>query len=99
MAVSWEQLDIGYITSGGNLSRNGLSDVSALVPVLSRLTSLTWLYLGSNGISDVSALSGFTNLRRLDLGNNSISDISPLAGLTNLTVSLTYRHSYQCFPD
>ena len=68
-----------------NLSGNGLSDVSALVPVLSGLTNLRWLVLGNNSISDISALSGLTNLSELDLGDNSISDISAVAGLTNLT--------------
>ena len=46
-------------------------------------TSLTWLILNNNSISDISPLKGF-NLVRLDLNNNSISDISPLVANTGL---------------
>ena len=48
------------------------------------LTSLTYLTLGSNSISDISVLSGLTSLTDLGLGNNSITDISALRGLTSL---------------
>ncbi len=49
------------------------------------LTSLTYLYLNNNRISDISPLEDLTNLRHLYLNNTSISDISPLQNLTNLT--------------
>ena len=48
-------------------------------------TNLTYLYLFSNAISDISALARLANLNRLDLGDNKISDISALSGLTDLT--------------
>jgi Leucine-rich repeat (LRR) protein len=51
---------------------------------LSSLKSLTNLNLGSNQISDISALSGLTNLQTLFLKDNQISDISPLGGLPSL---------------
>jgi hypothetical protein len=48
------------------------------------LTSLTWLMLSDNQISDISAVSGLTNLTYLSFGYNQISDISAVSGLTNL---------------
>ena len=50
-------------------------------------TSLTWLALNGNQISDLSPLANLTNLTSLELYANmiQISDISPLASLTNLT--------------
>ena len=45
---------------------------------------LLWLFLGSNQISDLSALSGLTSLQSLWLVSNQISEISPLSGLTSL---------------
>ena len=48
------------------------------------LTSLPWLMLGNNQISDLSPLSGLTSLTRLWLNLNQISDIGPLSGLTSL---------------
>ena len=48
--------------------------------------NLTGLYLGLNGISDVSPLKDLINLTVLDLHRNrGISDVSPLKGLTKLT--------------
>ena len=48
------------------------------------MKNLTCLYLFSNQISDISALSGLNNLKHLFLYSNQISDISALSGLTNL---------------
>ena len=56
-------------------------------------TNLTYLYLFSNAISDISALARLTNLNRLDLGDNKISDISAVAGLTNLIGLLLGRNT------
>ncbi len=49
------------------------------------MTRLEYLDLGSNLISDVSALSGLTSLTYLDLYDNFILDVSALSKLTNLT--------------
>jgi Leucine-rich repeat (LRR) protein len=51
---------------------------------LEHCTSLTWLILDNNEVSDISPLAGLTNLAELDLYGNQISDVSPLASLTNL---------------
>ncbi len=51
----------------------------------SGLTSLIWIDLSSNSISDISALEDLTSLETLRLYDNSISDISVLSGLTSLT--------------
>ena len=48
------------------------------------MTSLTFLALGNNSISDISQLSGLTKLERLGLFYNQIIDISTLSGLTKL---------------
>ena len=57
------------------------------------LTSLTWLYLTGNSLSDISTLQNLTNLTRLILVDNRISDISPLQNLTNLTMLYLSRNS------
>ncbi len=52
---------------------------------LSKMTNLTYLILGDNNISNISALSNLTNLTNLRLDDNDISDINALSNLTNLT--------------
>ena len=52
---------------------------------IENLTSLTALDLGSNSITDISALSGLTKLIFLSLSNNAITDIGSLSNLTSLT--------------
>ena len=47
-------------------------------------TSLLYLFLWDNSISDLSPLSDLTNLQFLDLQGNSVSDLSPAMDLTNL---------------
>ena len=42
---------------------------------------MKYLYLNSNEISDISALSSLTQLEYLDLSNNEILDFSALDGL------------------
>ena len=49
------------------------------------MTELTFLDIGYNSISDISALSGLTKLTTLGISSNSISDISALSKLTKLT--------------
>jgi internalin A len=48
------------------------------------MTTLSELWAGDWGISDLSGLEYAANLQRLTLQHNQISDISPLASLTNL---------------
>ena len=50
------------------------------------MTSLTYLILRHNEISDVSPLSGLNSLTFLELSDNEIADVSPLSGLASLTV-------------
>jgi len=54
------------------------------ISVLSHLTGLQRLDLGSNQLSDISVLSHLTGLQRLGLGSNQLSDISVLSHLTGL---------------
>ena len=51
---------------------------------LEHATNLSTLSLGSNQISDISAVVGLINLNTLRLHNNQIVDISAISGLTNL---------------
>ncbi len=64
-----------------NWGRAGIRDLTGL----EYATSLAWLALQKNDITNLSPLAGLTNLNHLDLWSNRIRDISPLAGLTNLT--------------
>ena len=58
------------------LSGNQISDISAL----SDLPYVTELYLGSNPVVNIDALTNYTFLRILDLSRTNVLDISPLAG-------------------
>ncbi len=60
------------------------AEIESLVGI-HNLTSLTYLHLYNNSITDISALSGLTSLPSLGLGGNSISDNGALSGLTSLT--------------
>jgi internalin A len=51
-----------------------------------KLSSLMFLSLENNSISDLKPLESLTNLNVLWLGSNQISDIKPLKSLTNLNV-------------
>ena len=64
------------------LTNNQVEDIT---PLQGSRTSLEFLGLSGNRISDISILSTFTNLIRLDLHNNQIRDISPLSGKSRLT--------------
>ncbi|MYD97963.1 MAG: hypothetical protein F4X98_11335 [Gammaproteobacteria bacterium] len=57
----------------------GISDLVGLEAA----TGLTELYLGSNAVTDVSALSGLPLLKWVDLSDNLISDIAPLVENNN----------------
>ena len=57
-----------------------LEDISALT----NLTSLEYVDLGSNNITDLTPLAGLVNLENLNLGGNPITDMSPLANLPAL---------------
>ena len=48
------------------------------------MATLTYLYAGGAGITDLTGLESAASLTGLYLINSSITDISPLAGLTNL---------------
>eukprot|EP01051_Picozoa_sp_SAG22_P027215 SAG22_NODE_8996_length_615_cov_7.877907_1_plen_179_part_01 len=56
------------------------------------LTSLTWLDLNRNQITDIAPLSALTSLTELDLSSNQITDLAPLSALTSLTyLYLTFK--------
>ena len=52
--------------------------------VISGMTSLTDLYLGGDGLTNVAFLQNLSALRFLGMDHNAIADLSPLAGLANL---------------
>ena len=60
---------------------------------LEHATNLTYLGLGGNSISNISALSGLANLTYLEIYSDSISNISALSGLANLTYLEIYSDS------
>ena len=61
--------------------QDGLQSISDL----SGLTSLTYLQLYLNQLTDVGNLSGLTSLTYLHLGDNQFTDVGDLSGLTLLT--------------
>jgi parallel beta-helix repeat protein len=74
------QSDLDNLTSLYADSRN-IIDLTGL----EHCTSLTWLRLGFNQISNISPVSNLTSLTYLVLWGNQISDISPVSNLTSLT--------------
>jgi hypothetical protein len=71
-----DMLGLTYLNAGGK----------AIVELTGEYaTNLTYLNLGYNQISDISALTSLTGLTNLQLQVNQISNISPLSGLTSLT--------------
>ena len=73
-----------HLSTITSLDLRGKSINSLKVGDFSGLTSLKWLYLTDNSISDISPLANLNSLTSLTLGHNSISDISPLANLNDL---------------
>jgi Leucine-rich repeat (LRR) protein len=65
-----------------DLGENQIIDISGLS---GSLPNLKELYLGDNGIDDISAVSSLTSLRKLHLYRNQIRYISEIGELTNLT--------------
>lgn len=59
-------------------------DVLPIVDVVSKLTNLSTLYLGGNGIENINELADLANLRHLYLNDNKIKEINALGSLTNL---------------
>ena len=71
-----------------DLSRNNLSDISALADFI----FTEKLILNRNKISDISPLAGLTRLSALDLSHNQIFDIAPLSELPWLwSLNLAYN--------
>lgn len=48
-------------------------------------TSLTWLEIGWNSISDLSPIAGLTGLNYLDISGNPVTSLAPVTALTQLT--------------
>ena len=64
-----------------DLANRGVRDLTGL----QFATSVTWLHLIDNQISDLSPISGLIELREIWARGNVLSDITPVRGLTNLT--------------
>lgn len=72
-----ELTELVYLCADNNAVGNRLSPME-------KLEKLQVLYLDSNGISDITSVSGSYGLRELTLNQNSITDISPLSSLADL---------------
>ena len=86
-------LDLPGVASADDVTRAHLPEIELKDGDFDCLTSLTYLRLSFNSISDISPLQGLTSLTELQLHRNSISDISPLQGLTSLTELRLHRNS------
>ena len=85
----------GGIGPGDDLTCGLLSGIEAVAVIgdsnirslagIQNLTSLTYLAIDFNSITDISPLSEVTSLTQLSLHGNSITDIDALSGLTSLT--------------
>ncbi|HHW00880.1 MAG TPA: leucine-rich repeat domain-containing protein [Clostridiaceae bacterium] len=65
---------------------------------LAGMTKLIALYINSNGITDISALSGMTEgLCRLYLDENQITDITPIAGMKKADITKACGQPYRGF--
>jgi len=71
--------DVRYLTSFNATGR----EIESLEGI-EHLTSLEFLIIFDNHISDLSPLASLTYLRSIGLSQNNISDLSPLADLPNL---------------
>ena len=87
--VLWQDgiQDVSPLAGLTNLSRldlrwNSITNVSAILPSLTNLTSL---YLAGNWLSNVPPVQTLNSLTLLNLDQNQIADLSPLTGLRNLT--------------
>lgn len=81
--------------TGIDLSKNGVTDISALC----KLTNLIWLDLRDNYISNIAVLSNLIHLHRLGLNNNQISDIRPISNLVDLQVLYLSYNPIKELPD
>ncbi|MCL1823408.1 MAG: leucine-rich repeat domain-containing protein [Oscillospiraceae bacterium] len=82
-----------YSTAIFELDLSGKDLTNNDIKPLRYMTSLEFLDLGSNQISDLEPLSELTNLIKLNLyDNNRIKDLTPLANLKNLeNISLYFN--------
>jgi RHS repeat-associated protein len=77
----------GDIMSGDMLKLAGLSAYNLGIVNLAGLewaANLSWLNLGQNRLTSITALANCFALQTLYLGNNELTDVGPLAGSTNL---------------
>lgn len=88
VAVAYQpQLDVSALAECGSVTElslvgNGLGNGD--LGVLGRMSQLTKLNLGWNGISDISSLANLSNLTVLSLWGNEIGSIQTAAGMTQL---------------
>lgn len=88
VAVAYQpQLDVSALAECGSVTElslvgNGLGNGD--LEVLGRMSQLTKLNLGWNGISDISSLANLSNLTVLSLWGNEIGSIQTAAGMTRL---------------
>ena len=65
--------------------RSTLSISSPTPITVSNMLTLTNLYAGWRGITNLSGLETATNLRQLDVSGNQLTTLAPIPALTNLT--------------
>ena len=101
-----EQVDeIEYGTCGYTANKDGYVDGIGLynsisqikleeaVKLLEQLANLTTLYLGGNGLTDITSLQSLVGLTTLDLYNNNLTDITSLQSLVGLTTLYLYNNN------
>jgi len=86
LSHKWREYDVKTMDLGIKNSQNQgeQNNITALPPVLSRLSNLKVLIFDNNPISDLSPLKGLADLQILDCFATQVSDLSPLAGLAAL---------------
>ena len=75
--------DIAWFTGLEKLVLTGNPDVT-YIEYVGRLENLTYLDLGSTGVTDLGALASLKKLRTLRLYSVPVTDLAPLAELTSL---------------
>lgn len=82
---------------GLDINRHLKTDID-LYP-LYKITSIEYLFISNQGISDLRPLSTLTNIKSLKLSGNNIHDLSPLSALKNLkSLSLHKNNIYDLSP-
>lgn len=84
-AIVWRNNGIKTTATKVNLWGTLKESLAIIIPALANLSGLTFLYLGSNQISDLQPLTILSGIKSLNLCENQIRDVSPLENLPTLT--------------